>query len=186
MFCLLYGPKLSQCRCDISWGMFIFTRLMFSINFKPQTLKVYFYVYLSRIYTSIHFLFFQNMGLKETQEFPSPEQFVRNNYGKFTHHTDLLIPNDQTVTNQSQSNKSHRASFQMFKQYKIIDQEKGTARRAMPRRWISWRVWSEVSFRLANAMSSFFIFSASQYIYFTEGSLVSVELICLQYLVQCF
>ena len=94
--------------------MFIFTRLMFSINFKPQTLKVYFFVYLSRIYTSIHIhipylVFFQNMGLKETQEFPSPEQFVRNNYGKFTHHTDLLIPNDQTVTNQSQSNKSHRA-----------------------------------------------------------------------------
>ena len=25
----------------------------------------------------------QNMGLKETQEFPSPEQFVRNNYGKW-------------------------------------------------------------------------------------------------------
>ena len=85
-------------------------------------------------YTSIHFpwayivykflkylpcLFFQNMGLKETQEFPSPEQFVRNNYGKFTHHTDLLIPNDQTVTNQSQSNKSHRASFQMIKQILI-------------------------------------------------------------------
>ena len=75
-------------------------------------------------YTSIHFpwayivykflkslpcLFFQNMGLKETQEFPSPEQFVRNNYGKFTHHTEPNIPNDQTVTNQSQSNKSHRA-----------------------------------------------------------------------------
>ena len=71
--------------------MFIFTRLMFSINFKPQTLKVYFFVYISRIYTSIHIhivCFFQNMGLKETQEFPSPEQFVRNNYGKFTHHTE--------------------------------------------------------------------------------------------------
>ena len=27
--------------------------------------------------------FLQNMGLKETQEFPSPEQFVRNNYGKW-------------------------------------------------------------------------------------------------------
>ena len=163
MVSLLYGPNFSQCRCDISWGMFIFTRLMFSINFKPQTLKVYFFVYISRIYTSIHIhilyivCFFQNMGLKETQEFPSPEQFVRNNYGKFTHHTEP----------HSNSNKSWSGEG---------DGEASDA---------------EAMNQLASVVGGFvqvgqcllFHFSASQYVYFSEGSLVSVELICLLYLV---
>ena len=110
----------------------------------------------------------QNMGLKETQEFPSPEQFVRNNYGKFTHHTEPNIPNIQTVTNP--------------------DQEKGTARRAMPRRWISWRVLSEVSFRSANVFFFIFFCISIYLLYWRKPSVCWVDLSAIfgALLIKCF
>ena len=98
------------------------------------------------------------MGLKETQEFPSPEQFVRNNYGKFTHHTEP----------HSNSNKSWSGEGD------------GEASDAEAMNQLASVVGGFVQ---VGQCLLFFIFSASQYVYFSEGSLVSVELICLLYLV---
>ena len=155
MFCLLYGPKFSQCRCDISWGMFIFTRLMFSINFKPQTLKVYFFVYISRIYTSKHIHILYIVCFFRTWAWKRHKSFLPQSSLWETTMASLLItqiPNDQTVTNP--------------------DQEKGTARRVMPRRWISWRVLSEVSFRSANVFFFHFFRISICLLYLVAGALL--------------